>query len=113
MYVSHFLFNKQSVLTYGHIFYSLSNLPVTNLLGNRLTVPNSSMGQGMSSVNIKAEPADRDSSSPNSHSSISPTSPYQMQRRMTPNREDPREMDKDGGSKRPRLDGSIAAYGLR
>jgi len=90
------------------------NFPSASLLGNRLTIPNTSMGQGMSSVNIKAEPADRDSSSPNSHSSISPTSPYQHQRRLTPNREDPRDMDKDGTSKRPRLDGGIAAaYGLR
>lgn len=94
--------------------YFFRNVPVHNLLGNRLTVPNAAVGQGMSSVNIKAEPADRDSSSPNSHSSISPTSPYQVQRRMTPSREDPRDMDKDGPSKRARLDGSIsAAYGLR
>lgn len=92
-------------------YLSLRNLPVANLLGNRLAVPNTSMGQGMSSVNIKAEPADRDTSSPNSHSSISPTSPYQAQRRLTPNRDD---MDKDGGQKRPRLDSSVAAsYGLR
>lgn len=79
---------------------------VANLLGNRLTVPNSA-GGGMSAMNIKAEPADRDTSSPNSRSSISPTSPYQVQRRITPNRDD-RDMDKDGAPKRPRLDGSIA-----
>ncbi|XP_020621820.1 myocyte-specific enhancer factor 2C-like isoform X2 [Orbicella faveolata] len=80
---------------------------VANLLGNRLTVPNSANGPGMSTMNIKAEPADRDTSSPNSRSSISPTSPYQVQRRITPNRDD-RDMDKDGAPKRPRLDGSIA-----
>lgn len=80
---------------------------VANLLGNRLTVPNSAGGPGMSTMNIKAEPADRDTSSPNSRSSISPTSPYQVQRRITPNRDD-RDMDKDGAPKRPRLDASIA-----
>ncbi|XP_078368303.1 myocyte-specific enhancer factor 2C-like isoform X1 [Oculina patagonica] len=81
---------------------------VANLLGNRLTVPNSAGGPGMSAMNIKAEPADRDTSSPNSRSSISPTSPYQVQRRIISNRDD-REMDKDGAPKRPRLDGSMAA----
>lgn len=75
-----------------------------NLLGNRLTVP----GQGMSAVNIKAEPADRDTASPNSRSSISPTSPYQVQRRIAAGRDD-RDMDKDPGSKRPRLDPTISA----
>lgn len=60
-------------------------------------------------MNIKAEPADRDTSSPNSRSSISPTSPYQVQRRITPNRDDRGDMDKDGAPKRPRLDGSIVA----
>lgn len=91
-------------------FFSLRN--VANLLGNRLSVPNAALGgQGMSSLNIKAEPTDRDTSSPNSHSSISPTSPYQVQRRLTPSRDD---VDKDGAVKRPRLDGSVAAaYGLR
>lgn len=104
----------QQQLSNMHGLLQAGNVPVPNLLGNRLTVPNAAVGQGMSSVNIKAEPADRDSSSPNSHSSISPTSPYQVQRRMTPSREDPRDMDKDGPSKRARLDGSIsAAYGLR
>ena len=95
--------------------FSYRNLPVANFLNaNRLAVPNTSVGQGMSSVNIKAEPTDRDTSSPNSHSSISPTSPYQVQRRLTPNRDDPREMDKDGAPKRPRMDGNIAnTYGLR
>lgn len=90
--------------------FSLRN--VANLLGNRLSVPNAALGgQGMSSLNIKAEPTDRDTSSPNSHSSISPTSPYQVQRRLTPSRDD---IDKDGAVKRPRLDGSVAAtYGLR
>lgn len=91
-------------------FFSFRN--VANLLGNRLSVPNAALGgQGMSSLNIKAEPTDRDTSSPNSHSSISPTSPYQVQRRLTPSRD---EVDKDGAVKRPRLDGSVAAaYGLR
>ena len=91
-------------------FFWLRN--VANLLGNRLSVPNAALGgQGMSSLNIKAEPTDRDTSSPNSHSSISPTSPYQVQRRLTPSRD---EVDKDGTVKRPRLDGSVVAtYGLR
>lgn len=87
-------------------YCSLRNLPVANLLGNRLTVPNAN--QGMSAMNIKAEPADRDTASPNSRSSISPTSPYQVQRRIVINRDD-RDMDKDGAPKRPRLDGPISA----
>lgn len=104
----------QQQLSNMHGLLQAGNVPVSNLLGNRLGVPNASVGQGMSSVNIKAEPGERDSSSPNSHSSISPTSPYQVQRRLTPSRDDPREIDKDGAPKRPRLDGGIpAAYGLR
>lgn len=105
---------QQALLQQQLNMLQAGNVPVTNLLGSRLTVPNASVVQGMSSVNIKAEPGERDSTSPNSHSSISPTSPYQVQRRLTPNRDDPRELDKDGTHKRPRLDGSIhAAYGLR
>lgn len=106
------LMQQQALLQQQLNMHGLLQGNVANLLGNRLSVPNAALGgQGMSSLNIKAEPADRDTSSPNSHSSISPTSPYQVQRRLTPSRD---EVDKDGAVKRPRLDGSIAAtYGLR
>ncbi|KXJ15681.1 hypothetical protein AC249_AIPGENE21410 [Exaiptasia diaphana] len=73
----------------------------TNLMGNRLSVPTSVHSQ-QQLVNVKSEPAEHDPSSPNSRSSVSPTSPYC---RQTPSREG-RDIDMADVNtpKRPRMD---------
>jgi len=79
-----------------------------NLMGNRLSVPNSGHSQ-QQLVNIKSEPiTEHDPSSPNSRTSISPTSPFCRQAPGRDGREV--EMIEANMPKRPRMDATANGW---